>query len=140
MWSPTNATIERSLSTINGSTRSMAISPAKIVSITFFALSAFTASMPTQIECSEDPWVMRITLIEASERASNNLFENPGTPTIPLPSRLTRTTLLMLEIPRMMLPSFSASFLITVPCCSLAKVFFIQTGIFFINTGWIVGG
>src|SRR5207249_633760 len=97
-------------------------------------------STPTQIECSEDPCVIRITLIDAPDKDSNNLFENPGTPTMPLPSRLSKATLLMLEIPRIILPSFSASFLITVPCSSFAKVFLIQIGIFLLKTGWIVGG
>ena len=52
--------------------RSMALHAASLFhlqmpgQLTCFAFSAFTASIPTQIECSEEPCVIRITLMEAS--------------------------------------------------------------------------
>ena len=48
---------------------------------------------PIQMECSEEACVIMITLIFSMDKASNRRFENPGIPTIPLPSRLTRETL-----------------------------------------------
>ena len=68
-----------------------------------FAAVAFISSIPTQIECSEELCVIRITFIFLEASASNSLLEKPGIPTIPLPSRLSKAMLLMLEIPVMLL-------------------------------------
>ena len=51
------------------------------------------------MECSEELWVMRITLIRSRARAANSRFEKPGMPTMPLPSRLSSVRLPMLEMP-----------------------------------------
>ena len=76
----------------------------------FFATSAFTASIPTQIECSDEPCVIKITFTCFAANASNSLFEKPGMPTMPLPSRLNKEILLILEIPLILLPLTVDSF------------------------------
>ena len=38
------------------------------------------------MECSEEAWVIRITFMFSRNKDSNSLLENPGIPTIPLPS------------------------------------------------------
>lgn len=76
----------------------------------------------------------------AFAKASNNLFEKSGMPTIPLPFRLNNTILLMLEIPCMLVPVTITSFFFTAPASSGANVFFIRTEIPFLITGCIVGG
>ena len=43
-----------------------------------------------QIECSEEAWVIKITLIVANESASNNRFDEPETPIIPEPSSVIK--------------------------------------------------
>ena len=45
---------------------------------------------PNDIENSDEACVIIITFIPLSERAPKNLFEKPGTPTIPEPSKLIR--------------------------------------------------
>ena len=44
-------------------------------------------STAIQIENSEEAWVIIITLILLVDKDSKNLLENPGTPTIPDPSK-----------------------------------------------------
>ena len=140
MLSPTIAMMDKFLSNTSGCTCPIFISYSKALSTAVFALSENASSMPTQMECSDDACVIRMTLIAALANASNNLFEKPGIPTIPLPSKLMSTKLLILEIP-LIGESFSAtSFLITVPTSCGAKVFFIHTGIDLLITGCIVGG
>ena len=96
--------------------------------------------MATQIECSDELWVIRMTLICARESASNRRLEKPGIPTIPLPSRLRTQMLSMLVMPRMISSSGADSASISVPWSRGANVFFIQTGMPRAITGWIVGG
>ncbi len=50
------------------------------------AAEVSSAAIPTQIECSEEAWVISTTLIFALERTSKNLLDIPGIPTIPEPS------------------------------------------------------
>ena len=109
-------------------------------SIERLALSLSAAFTPTQIECSDELCVMRITFTDSFASDSNNLLEKPGIPTMPLPSKLSKLTLLILEIPRIKLSVTADSFSINVPYSSGAKVFLIHTGIFLLITGWIVGG
>jgi len=59
---------------------------------------------------------------------------------MPLPSRLSRAILAILEMPRMLPPFRLVADSMTVPGSAGAKVFFIHTGIFRLMTGWIVGG
>ena len=103
-------------------------------------MPTFISSIPTQIECSEELCVIRITFIFSLDNASNKRFENPGIPTMPLPSRLSKASLVMLEIPRMLPPFFEETFSINVPDSCGAKVFFIQTGMRLFITGCMVGG
>ena len=135
MLSPTSAIMERSFSTFKGSTLPVSISWAKYVSIVFLARSAFLSSIPTHIECSDDPCVMSMTFIFSLARASNNRFEKPGIPIIPLPSRLNSTTELMLEMPLILLPFLTVALSMIVPSSFGENVFFIQTGICFFITG-----
>ena len=82
-----------------------------------------------------------ITLIFSMDNTSNKRFEKPGIPTIPLPSRVTSDTLSMWLIP-LTTSEEGASLpdVIRVPSSSLAKVFFIQAGMFFSTKGCRVGG
>ena len=135
MFSPTSATIESSVSTLNGSTFCNATSFAKAVSTACLALAAEKVSMPTQIECSEELCVMRMTFIFSLLRASNKRFEKPGMPIIPLPSRLMSAILLILEMPLTILPFLDEADSIIVPSSAGANVFLIQTGIPLLITG-----
>ena len=131
----------RFFSTTIGSSFLVAISYAKAVSIVSCASSALAWSMPTQMECSDELWVIRITLIFFDANASNSRLLNPGIPTIPLPSKLSSAMLLILEMPLVLLPSTAASSsLITVPLSSGANVFFIQVAMPLLRTGCMVGG
>ena len=133
--SPTNAIIDKSFSIINGSTTCVLISCSNSASTAIFAKCVSCKFTPTQIECSEELCVIKMTLILFFARASNNLFEKPGIPTIPAPSKLNKQMSLMLEMPRIKLSSLGDSFSIKVPGCSGSKVFLIRTGIFSYITG-----
>ena len=81
--------------------------------------------MATQIECSDELWVIRMTLICARESASNRRLEKPGMPTIPLPSRLRTQILSMLVMPRMISLSGADSASISVPwSCGREGIFY----------------
>src|SRR4029079_16435114 len=111
------------------------ISYANALSTADLALDALISSTPTQIECSEDAWDIRITFISLVDKASNNRLENPGIPTIPLPSYVINEILLMLEIPRIIFPFLWTSGKILVPAASGANVFFTITGMPLLITG-----
>ena len=133
--SPTKAIMDKSFSMINGSTTCVLISFSNSESTAIFAKCVSCTFTPTQIECSEELCVIKMTLILFLANASNNLFEKPGIPTIPAPSKLNKQMSLMLEIPRIKLSSLGDSFSINVPGCSGSKVFLIRTGIFSYMTG-----
>ena len=103
-------------------------------------MSADLSSMATQIECSDELCVIKMTFIRALDSASKSRFEKPGMPTIPLPSRLSTAILSILVIPRMISFSAADSDSIRVPWSSGAKVFLTSTGMPRAITGWIVGG
>ena len=63
------------------------------------ALSASAFRIPIQIECSEEAWVIKITLILFCESTSNKRFEEPATPIIPEPSSVSNAMLSICEIP-----------------------------------------
>ena len=132
--------MDKSVSTINGSTFCKAISLAKAKSTVAFALMAAAASTPTQIECSDEPCVIRITFIPSLLNDSKSLLLKPGTPIMPLPSKLIKAILLMLVMPRIKCSLAAALVSIMVPSSVGAKVFFTQTGMPLLNTGCMVGG
>ena len=55
--------------------------------------------MAKQIECSELPCEIKITEMPESRSAPNRRCAVPGTPIMPAPSRFTRATGSMVEIP-----------------------------------------
>ena len=98
--------IDKSFSIINGSTFCVSISCSNSASTASLAWCASCTFTPTQIECSDELCVIKITLIDFLANASNNLLENPGIPIIPAPSKLNKHKSLILEIPRIKLSSF----------------------------------
>ena len=138
--SPTMAMMDKCFSSTNGCNCPIFISYSKALSTASFAFIEKASSIPTQIECSDDACVINITLIDAFASASKSLLEKPGIPTMPLPSKLTNTKLLMLDMPLIAVVLSDTSFLITVPASCGAKVFFTHTGICLLITGCIVGG
>ena len=85
--------------------------------------------------CSEDAWVIIITLIEALLRAENNRYEKFGTAIMPEPERVHKATSSILEIPFTGSSSSLPSTVIRVPVSLAKKVFLIITGICASNTG-----
>ena len=55
----------------------------------FCALSASAFKIPIQMECSEEACVMKITLIFSFDNTSNNRLDEPETPIIPEPSKVS---------------------------------------------------
>ena len=45
--------------------------------------------MAKEMECSEDPWVIRMILIDFWANPENSLPEIPGTPINPLPCKVS---------------------------------------------------
>ena len=101
----------------------VSISQAKAASTAVFATEAFTASTATQMECSEELCVIRITLILWLASVSNKRLLKPGMPAIPcLPGWVTKF-LLMLDMPCTALPFLVDSFCITVPSSPGQSIF-----------------
>ena len=100
------------------------ISNSNSLSITFFAEMASLESTAIQIENSEEAWVIIITLILLVDKDSKNLLENPGTPTIPDPSKFNIDIFSMWLIP-LTISSLSSfvEFEIHVPSSLGSKVF-----------------
>ena len=63
------------------------------------ARSACSCGIAQQMECSELPCEMRMTEIPSSRSAPNSRCAVPGTPIMPVPSRLTSATRSMLVMP-----------------------------------------
>ncbi len=97
-------------------------------------------SMAKQIECSEEAWLIRITLIFSRARVANNLMDTPTTPSSPLPWTLIRLMSFIEEIPLMIRDFPLASSLIFVPAKEGLKEFFIQIGILLAMAGCMVEG
>ncbi len=138
--SPTIAMIDKFFSNNSGCRRPIFISYSNALSTASFACTENASSIPTQIECSDEACVIKITLIDAFANASKRRLEKPGMPTIPLPSRLINTSLPILEMPLIGASFSGTSFFITVPKSCGAKVFFTHTGIALFITGCMVGG
>ena len=93
------------------------------------AAPASASRVTKQMLCSLDAWEIMTTLTPASARAEKRRPATPSRPINPLPSRLTRATSSMVEMPRTALPPFPASWVITVPASSGRKVLRTTTGI-----------
>ena len=137
--SPTRAIIERLFSIKHGFKIEFSISYLNASSTIFLALSASDSLIPIHIECSEEACVIIIILMLLFEISSNNFFENPGIPTIPLPSIVTRAIFSIWLIP-LITESLLEFSLIIVPLALGSKVFLMFTGIFLLITGFTVGG
>ena len=121
--SPTNAIIESLSSIRHGFRIRFSISYLKASSTIFFALLASESLIPIQIECSEEAWVIIIIFILLLDISSNNFFEKPGIPTIPLPSIVSNVIFLIWVIP-LTIDSFFESLEMKVPGHLLLNVFF----------------
>ena len=91
--------MEKPVSILSGRNLPREISYAKQLSAASLARWASFAEIAMHIVWTEEAWVMRIMFMPSRERASNSLEENPGMPTIPLPSREIRAMLSELDIP-----------------------------------------
>ena len=91
------------------------------------ALSASALSIPIQMECSEEAWVIKITFILFCESTSNKRLEEPATPIIPEPSSVSKAMLSMCEIPLMGLAVAFGVSEINVPYISGSKVFLLNS-------------
>ena len=138
--SPTIAIFDKEFSIWHSFILFWDISYSNSLSIRFFAVLASDSLTAIHIENSEDAWVIIITFTPFCERASKNLFENPGTPTIPEPSKLIRDIFSIWLIP---LTVFSFLDLVEleihVPIAFGSNVFLIYAGIFFSINGWSDG-
>jgi len=92
------------------------------------------------MECSDDAWLMSITLIWCCARILNIRAETPATPTIPLPSIFIRQISLSEEIPFIKPLPLPDSLQIKVPLWAGLNVFFTSIGISFAIAGCIVAG
>ncbi len=90
--SPTTAIFTMLSSTLAGATRDRLISNSNSWSIAFFAVLASSAFTPKQMECSEEAWVIIMMFMCWLDKHSNKRLENPGIPTIPLPSKFNNAT------------------------------------------------
>ena len=97
--SPTRHTIEYPFSTFRGLSLPREISYAKHLSAASRAFSASFSATAIHIVCTEDAWVMRMMFMSFWLNVSNRRLENPGMPTMPLPSRDSSAMLSELEIP-----------------------------------------
>src|SRR6185503_275393 len=108
--------------------------------MSFLAFPASPGETAKVMLCSDDDWVIKITLICSLASMENNLPLNPALPTMPLPSRLRMLMLLIDDIPFIGKLDGLQSCRITVPSKPVSKVFLMTIGIFFKNAGIIVGG
>jgi hypothetical protein len=74
---------------MQGSILCCKISISKALLITASAASASSFKIPIQMECSEEAWVIKITLI-SSDSTSKVSLDEPVTPIIPGPSRVIK--------------------------------------------------
>ena len=116
------------------------ISNSNSLSIASFAREASFEFTAIHIENSEDAWVIITTLICFDDSDSKNLLENPGTPTIPDPSKLIMEIFSIWLIPFTISSSSSlVEFDMQVPFAFWSNVFLIYTGMFSSINGWRVG-
>ena len=103
------------------------------------ARSACSCGIAQQIECSELPCEIRMTEMPSSRSAPNRRCAVPGTPIMPVPSRLTSATRSMLVMP-FTGSSESGCAQMSVPTLCGAKVLRIQIGMLSLTAGAMVFG
>ena len=140
MFSPTIAMVASPLSTIIGNIAPVSISLANSSLSTRAASSASTSRTPILVEFSDDAWLTMNTEIPFEANVVKMRRFTPITPTIDKPVTVMRAVPLMLEMPLIGFWSFSICCLMSVPGCLGLKVFFTRMGIFFTQTGYMVGG
>mmetsp|Transcript_6798 Transcript_6798/g.10622 ORF Transcript_6798/g.10622 Transcript_6798/m.10622 type:complete len:305 (-) Transcript_6798:991-1905(-) len=86
--SPTTATIAHPTVNSIAEIRLWWISRKNAFSRVSFANSPLLSGMAKQMECSDDDWAIRMTLMPTSFREPNTLCAHPGTPIMPVPSTL----------------------------------------------------
>ena len=92
------------------------------------------------VEFSDDAWLTMNTEMPLLARVVKMRLLTPMTPTIDSPVTVINVVPLMLDIPLMGFRSFSIWSLMSVPGCCGLNVFFTLMGMFFTQTGYIVGG
>ena len=140
MFSPTMAIVARPFSACMGNMAPVAISFANSLLSTLTASSESESLTPIDVEFSEDAWLTRKTDMPFSASAVNILLFTPMTPTIDRPVIVINVVPLMLDIPLITFVSLSVLFFIIEPGFCGLKVFFTLIGMFFTQTGYIVGG
>ena len=140
MFSPTIATVASPLSACIGNIRPSSISSRNSSLSTFTAFSASSSFTPIDVLFSEAACDTRKTLIPLLARELKMRRLTPTTPTIERPVTVMTVVPLIDEIPLIGFWLFSMCDLIIVPSPSGLKVFLTLIGIFFTQTGYIVGG
>mmetsp|Transcript_40626 Transcript_40626/g.99797 ORF Transcript_40626/g.99797 Transcript_40626/m.99797 type:complete len:258 (-) Transcript_40626:1213-1986(-) len=110
MPSPTMATTDMPLSSDTELMVERSSSSSKADCRALSALSPWSSGTATQIECSEEAWVIMMMLTSAEAMAPKNLLAAPLRPMMEAPSRL-RTAILSIEV--MPLMGMGAPFLLT---------------------------
>ena len=122
--SPTRHTMEKPFSTLRGLSFPSEISYAKHLSAASRAFSASFSDTAMHIVCTDDACVMRIMFMSFWLSVSNRRLENPGIPTMPLPSSERRAMLSELDMPITESLLRGGFFSMRVPYASGSNVFF----------------
>ena len=101
MPSPMMAMTDMSLRSDTELTVERANSSSKLAFSAASAFSPWSCGTATQMECSEDAWVIMSTLMLALDMACMKRWATPGTPIRDAPSRLTIDTLSIDVMPLM---------------------------------------
>ena len=132
--------VARPVSAFMGNMAPISISLANSSLSTLIASSASSSFTPIDVEFSEDACDTMKTDMPLSAKVVKMRWLTPITPTIDKPVTVMRAVPLMLEIPLIGLWSPVTLSVMMVPSASGLKVFFTFIGIFFTQTGYIVGG
>ena len=140
MFSPTMAMVANPLSTCMGYIEPEAISFSNSSLSTRAASSASLSFTPIDVEFSDEACDTMNTDMPLLARVVKIRWLTPMTPTIERPVTVISDVPLIEEIPLIGLWSPSILSFIIVPSASGLKVFFTLIGMFFTQTGYIVGG
>ena len=140
MFSPTTAIVANPLSACIGNMAPVSISLANSPLSTSTAAVASWSRTPIDVEFSDEACDTMNTLMPLSARAVKMRRLTPITPTIDRPVTVMSVVPLMLDMPLIGLESLLIFALMMVPSASGLKVFFTLIGMFFTQTGYIVGG
>ena len=105
-----------------------------------FARIAEELSTAKHMECSEDAWLISITLTFSFASAANNRIETPTTPCSPVPCTLSKLILLIDEMPLMIRSFPFPKALMIVPGKEGLNVFLTQIGMLLRMAGCMVAG